>query len=157
MPDAEKEPTEGKEPTEEEILAAAQPGKASPLDPDLILIFFFALFGDLAIDPIVETIGLPTIILPILSRGFDVLTLIIIGGWMYWKGKQFTLAGKMGESLKKMEKKALAKIQAKITKKVGQKVLGKVLIRVIPALIIEFIPAISLFTSWSVAVLTMLF
>ena len=140
----------------DEELNSVQPGKASPLDPDFILIFFFALIVDLAIDPFIETIGLPTVILPIINRILDVLTLFIIGGWIYLKSKQFVMPEKLAQRMKKMEAKVMAKIQAKISQKVASKAMRKALLRVVPALGIEMVPGLAIFTSWVVAVLSML-
>ncbi len=139
----------------EEELDMVQPGKASPLDPDFILIFIFAVFLDLAIDPLIETIGLPTIILPIINRVIDIGALFVIGGWIYLRSKQFVMPEQLAQKLKGMEAKVMAKIQAKISQKVASKALRKALLRVIPALGIEMIPGIAIFTSWVVAVLSM--
>jgi len=142
--------------TEEEI-NSIQPGKASPLDPDFLLIFIVALIADLAIDPFMETVGavLTVGITLVINRIIDIITLFIIGGWIYWKSKQFVVPEKLAQRMKKMEAKVTAKIQAKISKKVASKALRKALIRVIPALGIEMIPAISIFTSWVAAVISM--
>lgn len=141
--------------TDEEINSIPL-GKVSPLDPTFIVILGVAIISDLVLDPLIETIGLPTIILPILNRVIDVITMVLIGGWIYWKSKQIVLPEKMAQRLKGMEKKILAKIQAKIQKKVASKAVRRVLIRAGGALVIEMIPGISLFTSWTVAVLSML-
>ncbi len=154
---AKEKETPPEEDVSEEELNSVQPGKASPFDIDFILILFFALVCDLAIDPLIETIGLPTLILPILNRGLDILTVFIIGGWIYWKSSQFVLPEKLGQKLKGMESKVMAKIQAQISKKVGSKVMKKVLIRAVPALVAEMIPGVAIFTSWVAAVVSMLF
>ena len=158
-PPAPEEEKGEEEPTEltEGELNTIQPGKASPLDPDFLLIFFVALIADLAIDPFIETIGLPTIILPILNRVLDVINFLLIGGWIYWKSKQFVVPAKLAQRIKKMEAKVMAKIQAKIAKKVSSKALRKALIRVIPAIGIEFTPGLAVFTSWVAAVISMVF
>ncbi len=141
----------------DEELNTIQPGKASPLDPDFILILMFALICDLAIDPFMETIGavLTAGVTLIINRIIDVITFFLIGGWIYWKSKQFVIPEKLAQRLKGMEKKVMVKIQAKISKKVASKAMRKALLRVIPALGIEMIPAISVFTSWVVAVISM--
>jgi len=141
----------------DEELDAVQPGKANPLDPDFILILMFALICDLAIDPFMETVGavLTAGVTLIINRIIDVIALFIIGGWIYWRSKQFVMPEKLAQRMKGMEKRIMVKIQAKISKKVASKAMRKALLRVIPALGIEMIPAISVFTSWVVAVISM--
>ncbi len=149
--------TKGTEETlSDEELNAVQLGKVSPFDPDFILILIFALICDLVIDPLFETIGLPTIIAPIVGRALDILTVFIIGGWIYWRSKQFVLPEKLAQGLKGMESKMMTKIQAKIQKKVASKAMRRVLVRAGGAFAIEMVPGIAIFTSWVVAVLSML-
>ncbi len=148
-------PGEAAEPTEED-LNEIKLGKVSPFDPTFILILAFAIFCDLILDPLIETIGLPTVVLPILNRVIDIVTLVIIGGWMYSKSKQIVIPEKLAQRLKGMEKKILAKIQVKIQKKVTSKALKRVLARVGGAFVIEMIPGVAIFTSWVAAVLSML-
>ena len=150
------EETEQKEPTEEEIKASVQPGKASALDPDFLLFLFGAGLAD-GLDLILDTIGLPSIIGKVIGIILDIFTFAIIGGWIYWKSKQFSVAGKLGERLKGIKGSAAKKIQASISKKIGSRVLRKMAIRAIPALILEVFPITGVFTSWTVAVISMLF
>ncbi len=142
--------------TEEEI-NSVQPGKASPMDPFFILIFIFALIVDIAIDPLMKTVctALTAGLCEIINLILDIITTIIIGGWIYLKSKQFVMPERLAQKLKKMESKIIAKINAKITKKVGSKALRKAVIRAGGALVIEAIPAVGVFTSWVVAVISM--
>ncbi|PIP25164.1 MAG: hypothetical protein COX34_00160 [Candidatus Nealsonbacteria bacterium CG23_combo_of_CG06-09_8_20_14_all_36_12] len=149
--------SEEKEPTEEEIAASVQPGKANPLDPDFLLILFLVAIPADILDFVLDTVGLPTIVGKIIGIILDIFTFLIIGIWMYWKGKKFGVSGKLGESLKTMRGEALKRIQSQISKRVGSRVLRRVLLRAVPALFVEFAPGVGVFTSWTLVVISMLF
>ncbi len=154
---------EEKEPTDEEI-NAIQPGKASVLDPDFILIFFFAVFLDLIKDPVMGVLALlvgaitgggGAILILIINVILEILAVVIIGSWMYWRSKQFVIPDKLAKRMKKMERRVIAKIEMKISKKIASKALRRVLIRAGVALGVEAFPPTKVFTSWIVAVASM--
>jgi hypothetical protein len=147
--------------TDKEIDAeidAIEPGKASPFDPDFILVFLLAIFIDLFVDPIIAVLdaffgGAATMVAaPII----DVFGVLSIGPWIYWKSKQVVLPQRLATRLKGMEKGIMAKVQAKINKKIASKAVRRVLPRMGGALLVESIPGADVFTSWTVAVLSML-
>jgi len=143
--------------TDEEI-NSVQPGKAGPFDPDFILILAFAAFVDLALSPLLNLTGILSLGIGFLSVSLvvDIVTTLIIGSWIYWKSKQVVMPPNLSNKLKGMEKKVMAKIQAKIQKKIASKAMRRVLIRVGAAFAVESIPGASVFTSWLVAVFSML-
>jgi hypothetical protein len=133
-----------------------QPGKAHPMDPDFIFILSIAMFNDLLIDPLFDLVGFITVALPIIRRIIDVFVAAIIMLWIYWKSKNFVMPEQLNKKIQGMEKNVAAKIQAKIQKKIASKAIRRALIRGVAAFGIEEIPGVSLFTSWTVAVLSML-
>jgi len=122
--------------------------KVGPLDPDFVIMFFFAFFFD-ALDLLLD--GSTTIsqipIGKIIGVILDILTLIIIGGWLWYKSGSLGSTKKSTESLKKVGKK-----------------LGPVLKRMVPATLIEvgsglglgLTSWIGIFPSWTIAVLSVL-
>lgn len=71
--------------------------KVNSLDPDFIIFFFLACafdFSDVFTDLITTIVQVP------LPKGFgimiDVMALIIIGGWIYYRSGQIKIAGKAG-------------------------------------------------------------
>ncbi len=148
---------ENQEPTEEEIETSIRPGKVNAMDPDFILIFFFAGAAD-ALDLVLDSIGLPSIVGKVIGIILDIGTFVIIGGWMYWRLKTTVVAGKLGESLKKIQDKSVLKrIQSQIAKKIRNRTIRRLAIRMVPALILECLPITGIFTSWSLAVISVLF
>jgi hypothetical protein len=93
---------------EEEIGEGGDVPKVSPLDPDFILIFIFAFCVD-ALDILTE-IGIVAAGIPkIAGIGFDVITYLIIGGWVYAKTKKIVDSKKqqaenMGRQAQKLGK-----------------------------------------------------
>lgn len=122
--------------------------KVRPLDPDFIIMFFLAFFFDsldLLFDGSTTIIQIP--IGKIIGIILDVFTLIVIGGWLWYR------SGSLGGT--KKSKDAMAKV--------GKK-LAPVLKRMVPATIIEIGSGaglgltswIGIFPSWVVAVLSTL-
>lgn len=149
-------PEEEEEDLTEEEYNSIQPGKASPMDPDFILIFIFAFFIDFGVDYLLDIVGV--IVPPLLEIAdliVDVVATIIIGGWIYWKSKQVVVPDNLKQKIKQMEAKVAKKIEAKITKKIASKAFKKVLSRLIPAFLIESNPVTGVFTSWIAAVISM--
>jgi hypothetical protein len=141
--------------TDEEI-DSVQPGKASATDLDFLIILFIALLNDLVIDPLFDLVGFVSVIFPVIKRVINIFVAALIIIWIYWKSQQFVMPEHLAKKLQGMEKQVITKIQAKIQKKIASKAIRRALIRGGAALGVESIPGLSLFTSWTVAVLSML-
>jgi hypothetical protein len=127
---------------EEQKSKTQQPQKISPLDPDFILMFFFAAFSD-ALDIFFDLITtLTQIPFPkLIGEGIDLITMLVLTAWIYHRTKQIS-----------------------VTKR-GIKVGWSVAKRIIPAIIIEegsglglgISSWIGVFPSWTIAVISTLF
>ncbi len=100
----------------------------SPLDPDWILMLFFAIFVDL-VDFIIILLGLLDIwtITSAVSWAIDGAVLAFIGGWMFWRIGQMVKSKKQRQEalIKKFEKqranlKKLGKSSKTIDKALSQ-------------------------------------
>ncbi len=89
----------------------------SPLDPDWILMFLFAMFVD-SVDVIITLLGLFEVwtISTGISWAIDGVVLTIIGGWMFWR------IGQMAKSKKQRQQALVKKIEKQKTqlKKLGK-------------------------------------
>lgn len=128
---------------EEEIGEGGDVPKVSPLDPDFILIFIFAFCVD-ALDILTE-IGIVAAGIPkIAGIGFDVITYLIIGGWIYARTKKIV-------DSKKQQAESMGR-QAQKLGKPFQKAFGKRGL----ILIGELIPFIGLIPFWMITVQSVL-
>lgn len=70
---------------ETEINIAGAEAAISPLDPDFLLFALPFAFSVDALDGILEIAGLVVVIPKIIGIVIDVVVLLILGGWLYWR------------------------------------------------------------------------
>lgn len=136
----------------DKIEGAGAQKRVNPLDPDFLLISFFAITVDsldLILDPLIVLLGAPKLI----GAGLDVFTFVIIGGWIYWRvGK----IAKSKEARQKALQKTIAKKGATLKKQLAKGIkspLKKTLTRAGIAVIGEIAPFIGLIPFWTISVI----
>jgi len=96
------------EPTEEEIEAVETKKMGAFLSPEALIMFIVAGFLDL--------IGLIIIILDFIGIGLafsfipDILGIITIGGWMYFRSGNITISRKAGKTVKTTGRKVFKRL-----------------------------------------------
>ncbi len=142
---------------DEEINSDVKPGKPFLLDVDFVIILLFALTVD-GLDIILDTLGLLAAgIGKIVGILLDIAAFVIIGAWMYWRGKQPAIGGNLGKKLAESKGKIIKRIEAKIAQKISGRMLRRAVFRGGLALIIEVIPGLGLCISWTLLVISALF
>ena len=145
------EPALSDEEVLEQVEDASERARVSPLDPDFLIILGFAIIVD-AIDMIIEWFSIlviPKLVLII----FDIVTFIIIGGWIYWRtGKIMQSRKDFVEGLTKKSEK-MAKQVAKLERQLLKSPIGRTLIRASLAFLGELIPYIGLIPFWTISVI----
>jgi len=145
------EPALSDEEVLEQVEDASEKARVSPLDPDFLIILGFAIIVD-AIDMIIEWFSIlviPKLVLII----FDIVTFIIIGGWIYWRtGKIMQSRKDFVEGLTKKSEK-MAKQVAKLERQLLKSPIGRTLIRASLAFLGELIPYIGLIPFWTISVI----
>jgi len=138
----------------ERIEDASEGVGVSPLHPDFLIILGFAVIVDL-FDMIIEWFSiliLPKLVLTII----DIVTFLIIGGWIYWRtGKIIQSRKDFVESLAKKSPK-MAQQLGKMERTLGRIIkspLSRTLIRAGGALLGELIPYIGLIPFWIISVI----
>lgn len=140
-----------------QVSIAGAKEKVGPLDPDFLLIFLFALLMD-GLDIMILVVKIFTLftIGEVISKGLDIFTFIIIGGWIYLRVGRISKSKRARvKTLKKtMEKRvsALSRIMAKGIKSPFLRTLVKGGI----AFLGEIITIIGLLPFWTISVVLML-
>ncbi len=167
---------------ESQIEEAGAKERVGPMDPDFLIILFFAVIVD-AIDIVLELTSF-LVIPKLIGIVIDAIVFLIIGGWMYWRTKKISESKKAALSgitkslqsqVKKLERlRKIGKVDQKVfdryvrryTKQMGKmgtslakaarSPFGRTIIKSSLACLGEIIVIIGLIPFWTISVVLML-
>ena len=152
-------------PSEEEIEMAGSGERVAPLDPDFILILFYAILGD-AIGAVIIILGILDFytVTTLVNILVNIFFFVPISIWLYWRTNRIAQSKKTKiEELQKRTRQLaktapriaqqLEKATARIGARVATRLLLKVAIRGLAAFAGSVTPFIGLIPFWSITVL----
>lgn len=135
--------------------AAGGNNRVSPLDPDFLLITFFAIALD-GLDIVTEIFSI-ALYPKAVGIVLDVFTFFIIGGWIYARTKKIAQSKKQQvESITKQLEGRVSQMQKQLAKSAAKNPATKTLLREGITLLGEIIPFLGLLPFWTISVILVL-